>query len=612
MSEDSTGSQQYHHMNAGAHRRPPPQISAPALIWHRGFWMPEEEAQRRAKGPTEGSPWKECVDNALAHLLRALIRDTPAGDCTSPNYERDDDVLYLFNHKVTGLTEPTFELETIAPDEKSVRHVVFTARIRYAGLWLTVGARLHHENFVILFALDFSGDVDETSVEGPALKEMADEFHALHELIVNRYDRDRKAEKQSGSREILFDATYDVDRPTAENLSKELIARFRGFVDRVCDGALHRPCNAKPGSLRGVGELFADFIGLVYSLHIKNDSLTYAYQPEDQGPLKMSAQVGGTDFRRKNGLNVLDAAWPIVTSADCKSDIDRAHGDPEYVVAAFNDGRTLYVSSLGRLNAAEGEFTPLIYTLIVSYPSPWRLGRFIDKLNTVGTLRLAALRDLPDINNASNEIDRVSRLLAVGNERHGREPDLEEIEKEFSRIGQAMALGLSYRIVRSRYYVNSYKDTVESLRPEHLQGYQFYLNFIRSRVFDAFYYIDRVGARYDSLKGEIEFRANFSRRKEAHNLQVATARQAHAAASLLEAAEILSVIPLTYYGGHILAELLAPLRQIAQLSWLPAEPSGYYPVALILSIVLAYGSRAFRKRRSRVRRLKPRVASKGP
>jgi hypothetical protein len=597
----ATRSEQYHHMNAGAHRRPPPQIGAPALTWQRGFWMPQHEAGRWDETKPYESPWKQSVDNMLAHLFRSLRLAENVTDCTSPNYDPGTDSLYLFNHKVTGLSASEFQLEVLPSQEKSVRHVVITARARFCGLWLTMSARLHHENLVILFALDFSGELDEDPAEAPELKAMSDDFLALHDLIIRRYDEHRKSGADSTVGPSRFDRTFLNDRERSEQLSKKLIARFKSFINKLTADACDPPCNDSPCSLKGFGEKFSDFVGLIYALRVKDGAgLEYAFDPEDQGSLNMSAQVAGTDFAGEIGLSVLDAAWPVVTGTDRKSDVDRAHGDPEYVVATFNERRTLYVSSLGRLgsDAGGGEFAPLIYTLIVSYASPWRLGRFVDKLHTAGTLRLAAMRDLQQINLASNQIDRLSRRLASDENGAKLFSATNNVETQFAEIGSDMELGLAYRIGRSRYYVNSYNDTVAALRPERVQGYQFYVDFVRSRVFDAFHYIDRVGARYESLKSEIEFRANLLRRQEARQLLHATADQARAAASLLEAAELLSVIPLTYYSGFLLMELATPLARNYELSWLPAERLPYYGLGLLFSVTLALTSNMRRKRRS--------------
>jgi hypothetical protein len=599
MSERNPKSQQYHHMNAGAHRRPPPQISAPALTWQRGFWMPQQEAGRWDESRPHESPWKQSVDNTLAHLFRSLRVAPNVSECTSPNYDPDSDSLYLFNHKVTGLRAGAFRLEVLPSQEKSVRHVVITVRARFCGLWLTMSARLHHENFVVLFALDFSGELDEEKEEAPELKAMQDDFLALHDIIIQRYQDHRRSDPQSGGRLSRFDRTFLNDRQRSEQLSKRLIARFKSFINKLTADACERPCNDSPCSLKDFGERFSDFIGLIYALRAKDDaSLEYAFDPEDQGSLNMSAQVAGTDFGGEVGLGLLDAAWPVVTGTDRKSEVDLAHGDPEYVVATFNERRTLYVSSLGRLasDSSEGEFTPLIYSLIVSYSSPWRLGRFVDKLHTAGTLRLAAMRDLQKINTASNQIDRLSRRLASEEDGAKLFSAEDNVELHFAEIGSDMELGLAYRIGRSRYYVNSYNDTVAALRPERVQGYQFYVDFIRSRVFDAFHYIDRVGARYEDLKSQIEFRANLLRRQEARQLLHATADQARAAASLLEAAELLSVIPLTYYAGFLLMQLAEALRSFEPLAGLPAKHIGYYGVGLLFSLGLASASKARRKR----------------
>jgi hypothetical protein len=57
---------QYNAMNAGAHRRPPPGISAPALVWQRGFWRPSTVTL---------NDWTAAIDGAMAHLFLHLRQD---------------------------------------------------------------------------------------------------------------------------------------------------------------------------------------------------------------------------------------------------------------------------------------------------------------------------------------------------------------------------------------------------------------------------------------------------------------------------------------------------------------------------------------------------------
>jgi len=64
--------------------------------------------------------------------------------------------------------------------------------------------------------------------------------------------------------------------------------------------------------------------------------------------------------------------------------------------------------------------------------------------------------------------------------------------------------GLSYRIERSRFYVQQFEDNVKLLRIQRLEGAQPYDQFIRRRLGSEFDFIDRLGIRYERATRAME------------------------------------------------------------------------------------------------------------
>lgn len=582
---------QYAHMNAGAQRRPPPQIAAPALALQWGYWRPKSPATDLNDGQAIGdvdhpdAAWHHNIDNMLAHLFRYVCLSSASPDYASPNYDREKDILYLFDHKIIGLTNRHFHLRVLTEQEKSVRHGIFTIRTTYSGVGLVISARRHAEYFIIMLALEFPDHDEEKVSKDHFIRSMSRHLGELHDLIIERHVEFHNSRARPGP----FDERFDKDFENANSLNEGILISVVGFADRFLKLAASNEYNDRPNSIDHCGSLFANFIGIIYSLKFSDggDSLGRANHPLDQGTLRRSEQVTGTDFIEGDlAPRVLDAAWPVVTSAGCDPSSDVCYGEPERVVSAFNRGRTLYISSLGHLTPEKSSHSdPLIYTLLVSYPSRWRLGRFIDRLNLLGILRLAALRDLREINDASNVIDRISRTVL----REGFNPDqsfdARYARSELAGIGKELEFGLRHRIERSRYYVSSYKEIVDSLGARPVQGFHFYPTFVRNRLYDAFDYIDRVGRRYDGLLREVDLRATLSQRQQTQDLQEAISKQTRTVTRLLEAAEVLGIIPLTYYAGTLLQQTLHE------------EKAYYFLFGFVFSIALAVSSWSLRNKK---------------
>jgi hypothetical protein len=564
-------------MNAGAHRRPPPQIGAPALIWQRAYWIPREEKIWVSDDEAHQSAWRKCIDNTLAHILHRLQGPDPVARFTSPNY--DPDTLYLFDHKIEGFLEArTLHLTPLLSSERSVRHDVFTMQMNIGNDSLTVSARRHYEYFTLLFSVDFSGRQFDPAPGRSVLNRVWNAFLELHQLIGTRYSA-VEACSDNGSE----DACFEADLRAAEDCTKLMFTDLTTFMNRLTKRSLKSSINRQPCGIDGCGEKFAEFFGIAYSISKTGEDISFPARDVRGRRLKRSAEVGGFEFTDAEAPPVLSAAWPVIVAADVNQKSDPIYGEPERVVAAFNHRQSLYASSLGRRipAAAQLDIDPLVYSLLVSYRSPWRLGRLIDKINALGVLRLAALRDLKAMSEISNQINALSVKLrdydraqrdrdqaSVDRARQTRPPleldpageapgaagltDIRTIDKHFRWLDDEQGPGIKYRIERSRYYFKSYETILESLHPHRVVGFQFYSDFIKSRVYDAFDFIDRLGKRYDNLRQEIKLRISGDSLEEARGLQRSIERQTRAATDLLSTAEILSIVPLTYYGGHVL------------------------------------------------------------
>lgn len=583
---------QFKDMNAGAHRRPATKIAAPALIWHRIFWKPPVAQDNGGNQDHSDQRWWDSIDLILYALYHNIKMQPDKARFECPN--QDENVLYLFKNKVNLNAGAICKLEMLKEDEKSVRHEVFSIRANYDGAIIIVSARLHFEyvELMICAELPFERNFGKKS---KLISSINCDFIKVHEFIKSNFSQI--------SNHSVSNNNFTMPHSESDQFSKtknNIIYEFKNWVDLTLTSSLGSIHETKADIVfRNIGVNVVDIVGVIFGMKLSFDklSLENAILPniDSENERHTIKRITiGTNFSSDNELDIVDALIPACLSFSDK-EIENKQGEPEYTASLFQDGEVLYMSSLGRLTANNKTYDPVIYTLLVSHSNRWRLGRLIDRLNSLGTLRIVALRDIVALTEVSNKIDRLSAILS-------RTPinisanDLDDIKKEFSNIENGSSQldrvlgGISYRVEKSRHYVKEFKSLIEVMRTRKINGFQNYDNFVRRRVYDAFDFIDTIGNRYERLRNDIDFRAAMDQKRELRHLYdailastVGLGEQTKKGNELLDAAntnaekangvleavnfetisvkklvdvvERLSIIPLTYYAGTLLEHL---------------------------------------------------------
>lgn len=601
---------QYDHMNAGAHRRPAQQITAPALTWHRGFWHPTAVEQSEVPAIPFNwetlSAWHNNIDYALAaiffHFYQLAVSDTATKrhhNSILPEYftcsNLADGILYLFSNKLdfSKTRSGAHEFVELGDDEKSIRHDMFFLRTKIDGVHLVIVARRHLEYFCITFTSEYS---NVTTLDGEgviAQRSISKHFSELHDIAIRRY-----AESDGKTRNIMTDeeeiVAYDSDN--------KIVAPFKSWINDHCDAAFDACPLNRTSVLSDFGNVFADFFGAIFSLRLASEHALEFNGPgeiADGEELTLHHQVTGISFSDQLAPQVTDSIWPVANGFRKYHRLEEQFGKPESTVSLLQNRRTLYISSLGRIlpnrTRHSNNHEPVFYTLVVSYGSKWRLGRIVDRLHTLGELRLAALRDMRAMTTSSNLINRAFTILGAIPLAQSHLPAMSEVYSLLDRAGKTMDIGLSMRLERARYYISNFKDLLDIVTPGPVEGFQSYTQFVHSRIFDTFEFIDRVGRRFEALRRAISIRLEVTHRTTIEDLQSATVKQTEATAKqtlatthLLKTAEILSVIPIAYYSGNILFHAQLSLKQeFPFLSWLPREEWKYYAVGLAPGLIVA-------------------------
>lgn len=246
--------------------------------------------------------------------------------------------------------------------------------------------------------------------------------------------------------------------------------------------------------------------------------------------------------------------------------------DRDLVLCTALDGQAVYAGSLGfrpAVPASEVSHNYITYVLILGTTNRRQIGRLVDRVNGMGALRLLALRDLPllrlagdEMNRLGEELSRLEQGLAetILARREGKgaeeltdtEEALARLGADVSRIGNGIAGGLAHRVTRSRLYSESYFNVFDGMRFGRIEGFTPYDEFIRRRVAENFSFIARLGERHQALLAR--FRTAI---EQAQGMRLRTLVEAQN--KMVHAGHAVEFIAVTYYGGQILSALAIPV-----------------------------------------------------
>jgi hypothetical protein len=460
-------------MNAGAHRRRATNFTAPALTWHRAFWInvpssqdfPNstitelEDERKKARIALKDKIDEFIVEFHKFILTRANISDTPK----SQIHPSVGGKIILFN-RVIDLDnfKPIGNLTKAEEDVLYSDNRVVAMEFDWGGIAATARIEIHTEYFSIT-----------TFAELGSICNVMEKYENLAGYLDSTNNRlsDVDLVKVGPLREFFFHEFWDqrVDRIAADEVLGKILTHstFRN--------------------------LFADFRGMI----ISNRTCKLKEKP-----------VFGYSEQPSWGEHIDFKLLPLFT------EIKRYECTASYML----DGRALYMTTLGPQlpEAQDWELLPLQYILYVheseyenhdqTVVSKWQLGRLIDRIHLLGTVRLASLKYLPELREASTSLSGLDGYVKEArNVQTGRimtgylrraHQQLADITTKFSE-GTNTDSGMLYRIERSRYYVAQFNANLEALRIRRLEGYQRYDEFVRHRLGPVFDFINRLGIRYE-------------------------------------------------------------------------------------------------------------------
>jgi hypothetical protein len=497
----------YHELNAGAHRKPPKVLSAPSLVWHLAFWtnFPEPKKGGQQAEDDVGSPKKktskqirDVLDRFIIGLHQAIVRKHFDGDASKVQLTPSISGVYLlFGNAVSEAFEkvPAYKLRSRQKDVFESTSRTVTLHFIWRKLDVTIRFEVHTE----YFAVSTFVELDRERVKGSDFSSMLELNDSMVSILGYLSDPPVQPDNEEHVVPINRYCFHDF---------------WKIYEREILSDKSLTACTSDPV----FQHIFADFRGFVAS---------------DQAVRFHDEDFFSGEKAAKWGMEAKKKLLPLVQHRN-RADRTRHECAVNYML----DGRALYMSTLGppqlqRAASPADERIPVEFIVYAhqrfnerTVVNKWQLGRLVNQLLLLGTLRLCALKDVKLLHEAGQhlgmleestqeakdaialtEADASASPVDIGRRQSAASRNAEAMR----RIGEAhkklnditgtflrtTGTGLLYRIERSRYYVQQFDANVKLLRIQRLEGDQPYDQFIRRRLGSEFDFINRLGIRYE-------------------------------------------------------------------------------------------------------------------
>ena len=357
----------YSIVNRGAHRKPAPRIGAPGLSQHFAFRLPDGISKLE---------WHRAIDYFLLRMFFVLwddfsspngqsARDIQGNVFKCPNLDAGGNRLFLCRHhahvnctsySVDDSDDGTERQLTLSDVRlRSVRYDVFSIETLFMGLHLSVKADIRNEYWTLTFLADLSR-LTARELERQQQIDIKEAFQALGNFCIDNIT------KSAGQLTMPRLPLY-----RERELYKTGEIFYTSFWSLLNSEIIEKCENGFPHPWINLGTTFADFRGVAVGISVTEPSTAkhdlnrkYVFQflkatPADQH-IRRTIQ-GLSEFSVYDNtlaLQVTDLLWPAVKEFLAESELGvparEEGGKREITVTRFQKGRSLYISSLGRLN----------------------------------------------------------------------------------------------------------------------------------------------------------------------------------------------------------------------------------------------------------------------
>ena len=347
-----------------------------------------------------------------------------------------------------------------------------------------------------------------------------------------------------------------------------LVDDFEAFVM----GRVLPPVSSDDAFWKIVKYCFCTFIGSVFW-----KPTPFARQPN----YDLNANEIWEDVRFKEPRPLIRQLWPIIECLQGEHSAAPGLRDFEVTASMFLESRAIYASSLGHPKtppSGSPSRVPVVYSLVVCFDDPWQLGRLLDTIHSMGTLRLAALRDVDKISRAARDLASIRSLLRKGS----------GIEKVQHKMELLLKRDVSWRIERSQRYWKQFQSRIKRLRIERIEGFQPYDSFVDRRIGDTITFIESTGRQLSFVRKEVDLRYQL---QQTDSLE----KNGNRIVALQKAGEMLLVIPLTYY-AYMLCDKFSEKMKGWKIFAMDYAPWMLFSVSLLIACLALRFSEFLRKK----------------
>jgi hypothetical protein len=565
-----------------------PWLEAESVAEFRGLSRDAEVTTEDRRGQ-----WVAHADAYIASLFRCVHRAwsdeveagraAPEAEPIFPNLPNQDSSVELFAHKVSvaalksGSLNDEIMLEAVRFGfSRRNEHVTFT--FYHDGVPITVRAGLQDEYFSLTLVVQLSSRIapaGQDAADPPAgsfAAEAKGHLESLEALVSKRWS---KIETTLRHREGDFARGLNVDTHDMHDdahffyntiweqldeayLLPGLTADFR-FASR--ETALQM----EPDRL---GHIFCDLRNCAFSIGVDEGPREGIADPRSpncdplgkhlpiskpniflNAPRKaLAAYTTERIFNDRDSLSVVDTFLPFLEAAALsETEFNTLQkrigsgggdvGDPihklEYAATRFLHGRAIHLSTLLG-DAKQDEQRPLKFLMIFRSRHRWQVGRVIERINYLGTMRLASLlrlsrftevgRKLRDFRLGTNhhigntggadayraEYDRYSAAFQTRMPRLGSPPRENAPSEGGASDGEAIPAlregenEVIFGLERTRYYICQFNAMVDDLRAWPIEGFQPYAEFVRRRLGANWAFIETLADRIERIDRQLE------------------------------------------------------------------------------------------------------------
>lgn len=523
----------YEDINGGAHRTAASIVGIPALVRNLGIWDVRRDKGKGAAGDSivDGPAKTEAARNESRRRdYRTYIRKLKKRICKRKGH---------LAAEPGGLRQSTYD--------QADSGAATLLRFRWHGMLTTVRLEYHTEYITLTSIIDLS-----IAALAQCHCELPDCAHHCVKGQITAF-KERFEHPQP-------------DRPKEHKAISDYLQLeiWDKFEKQVIDGT----ADGRPILGGKFGEVFLDSRGIVTGTRSLGSSseaqgksgegehqsqAAFAW-PRPRGRMRTGMRHGAPE--RRWPTDSARRLWPFI---ECEPKL----ADFEYTVTGFLDGRVLFVTALGpqpvrKPNRAgkgtDGE--PIRYFLHARSDDEWELGRLVDRINALGTMRLAATMEIGALRVAGGDMDDLAEkiesaaekiqaaLKAKSGERSENktgsavEPsaakeapaaveraiglessapieqaaeqealstvrqateEMAAIRQGYQGISADLATDIWHRLERSQYYFEQFQKECSGLREKRVEGFQTYSEFVTRRMNSIFGYIAYLKTRIESI-----------------------------------------------------------------------------------------------------------------